>query len=410
MLDECHYSFLGFGHNTDSIAVPTCNNPPAMKIDLVITELHPGGAERCCTSLALYLHRHHHRVRVLSLGERSSSPAKARLVDALEGEGIEVQHFGARSIADFPRVLARLRRAVAGDPPELAQSFLWHANLLSSLVYPARKIPWIAGVRVVEPRRWRALFSRFWARRAAHVVCVSDEVAQWCHRTEGVPHARLSVIPNGVELPDAQDINPQGRSPIPEHSGAASRPTRPEPILLFVGRMEHQKGIDQLMLHAESILKQLPHHRLVLIGDGSWATRWQAFSECSCLAHRMEWLGHRSDVSDWMAKSELLLLPTRYEGMPNVVLEAMAHGLPIAVTRVQGIAEALGTRLADQSADAGDWAGWAKLVVRLARDEGLRVELAVANRQRAETHFALDGILQRYVDLFQATLERQRTR
>ena len=380
-----------------------------MKIDLVITELHPGGAERCCASLALYLHRHQHRVRVLSLGERSS-PAKARLVEALEGEGIEVQHFGARSISDFPRVRAQLRRAVAADPPELAQAFLWHANLLSSLVYPGRHIPWIAGVRVVEPRRWRALLSRFWARRTAHVVCVSDEVAQWCHRAEGVPHSRISVIPNGVELPAAQDLNPQGRSPSPEHPGFASLATRPEPILLFVGRMEHQKGIDQLMLHAESILQQLPHHRLVLIGDGSWGPRWQAFSERSRLAHRMEWLGHRSDVSDWMAKSELLLLPTRYEGMPNVVLEAMAHGLPIAVTRVQGIAEALGPRLADQSADAGDWAGWAKLVVGLARDEGLRCELAVANRQRAETHFALDGILQRYVDLFRSTLDRQRTR
>jgi starch synthase (maltosyl-transferring) len=380
-----------------------------MKIDLVITELHPGGAERCCTSLALYLHRHHHRVRVLSLGERSN-PSKARLVEALEGDGIEVQHFGARSISDFPRVRAHLRRAVAVDPPELAQAFLWHANLLSSLVYPARKIPWIAGVRVVEPRRWRALISRFWARQAAHVVCVSDDVAQWCHRTEGVPRDRLSVISNGVELPDAQDINPQGMSPSPEPTDFARRSTRPEPILLFVGRMEHQKGIDQLMLHAESILKQLPHHRLVLIGDGSWAPRWQAFSESSCLAHRMEWLGHRSDVSDWMAKSELLLLPTRYEGMPNVVLEAMAHGLPIAVMRVQGIAEALGPRLADQSADAGDWEGWAKLVVRLARDEGLRHALAVENRQRAETHFALDGILQRYVDLFHATLDRQRTR
>jgi glycosyltransferase involved in cell wall biosynthesis len=106
-----------------------------------------------------------------------------------------------------------------------------------------------------------------------------------------------------------------------------------------------------------------------------------------------------------MARADLLLLPTRYEGMPNVVLEAMAHGLPIAVTRVEGVAHALGDGLASQSADRGDWAGWARLVVQLARDESQRKGIASANRARAMSEFSLPQMLSRYERLYQELLE-----
>lgn len=368
-----------------------------MKIDLVITELHPGGAERCCVELALHLRRANHHVRVVSLGPQPKPP-RTRLIDLLGEAGIETHFLNGTKVSQFPGVRHRLRTLLMTYPPDVVQSFLWHANLLVASVYPAKQVPFVAGVRVVEPRRWRAWTARFWARKASRVVCVSDEVAQWCHATEHVPRDRIAVIPNGVEIPSVDDTNPLSWSvPGPLH--------RSEPILLFVGRLEPQKGVDQLMIHADSILHQLPAHRLVLIGEGRWKSQWQGFQGRSRYGSRIEVLGHRDDVSAWMARADLLLLPTRYEGMPNVVLEAMAHGLPIAVTRVEGVAHALGDGLASQSADRGDWAGWARLVVQLARDESQRKGIASANRARAMSEFSLPQMLSRYERLYQELLE-----
>ena len=80
-----------------------------------------------------------------------------------------------------------------------------------------------------------------------------------------------------------------------------------------------------------------------------------ALAEQKALGGRVHCLGQRNDVRAWMARSELLLLPTRYEGMPNVVLEAMAEGLTVVTTRVEGIVELLGDQLEKQSVHKEAW-------------------------------------------------------
>lgn len=378
-----------------------------MKVDLLITELNTGGAERCCAALALHLTHHQHRVRVFSIGPRPRTPYDA-LIRQLDDAGIESHCFGAKHLWDLPRVRARLRAAVRQQPPDVAQSFLWHANMLSASIYPAFKIPWVAGVRVVEPRRWRAWLAPYWSRRATRVVCVSSEVAEWCVLTEGVPAERLMVIPNGVEIPDACRANPWILEPD-------ARPLKPAPtsasqlgVLLFVGRLEPQKGVDALLLHADAILEQLPTHRLVFIGDGSMREDCAAYQRRSPHAARIELLGQRDDVADWMQRAELLLLPTRYEGMPNVVLEAMASGLPVCVTRVEGIGQLLGDTLELQSVPREDWVAWAERVVQLIRDPKLMHRLALANRHRASQAFERESLLNQYEMLHQSLVIKAR--
>lgn len=370
-----------------------------MKVDLLITELNTGGAERCCTALALHLAHHQHRVRVFSIGPRPIPPYDA-LIRQLDAAGIETHCFDAQRAWALPRVRARLRAAVRRQPPDVAQAFLWHANMLAASIYSASHIPWVAGVRVVEPRRWRAWLAPVWSRRATRVVCVSSEVAEWCERTEGVPAERLIVIPNGVEIPDADRANPWIREPDARPSTRNPSTDLQLGVLLFVGRLEPQKGIDALLRHADAILEQLPMHRLVLIGDGSMREDCAAYQRNSPYAARIELLGQRDDVADWMRRADLLLLPTRYEGMPNVVLEAMACGLPICVTRVEGIRQLLGDTIELQSVPREDWVGWAKRVVQLIRDPGLLHRLAIANRHRAGQSFEQPSLLNQYESLY----------
>jgi glycosyltransferase involved in cell wall biosynthesis len=359
-----------------------------MKIDLLITELFTGGAERCCTELACFLKQNGHCVRVISIAPAPSTRVDSLLCEQLKALEIQTVFLNASKSYQLPWARSRLVQRIRSDPPDVVQSFLWHANLLGAWCYSKHQIPQVAGVRVVEPRRWRSRLAWFWRCYPKKVVCVSQQVAQWALQHEGFDPERLVVIPNGIELP--------------------SKPTNAirEKILLFVGRLEPQKGIDVLLEKTPAILQALPEHRLVVIGDGSWANAWSQWAKDSPLARRVERLGRRADVLDWMERSELLLLPTRYEGMPNVVLEAMSVGLPVATMRVEGIEDLLGDSLAEQSVPRDHWDAWENLLVGLVKNPAALERLGQFNRKRVEEDFQLKAQMRKYELLYSEILSK----
>ena len=356
-----------------------------MRIDLVITELDTGGAEKCCTELAFFLVKRGHQVRVIALGPRPSSP-KDFLVRLLESNKVELHFLAGKSWWTLPSVAFKLRRLIKSNQPDVVQSFLWHANVLSAWVVPALVIPLFSGVRISDRRTYRHAFDRWSTSRSSKTICVSQGVADWCVQTERMDPAKLIVIPNGVAIESTkQSISPNSHG-VPTDAK----------ILLFVGRLEPQKGIDVLVQHAKSLLCQLPDHHLVLIGDGSMRPLLNALAEQKALGGRVHCLGQRNDVRAWMARSELLLLPTRYEGMPNVVLEAMAEGLTVVTTRVEGIVELLGDQLEKQSVHKEAWNDFFELAAKLANSPEQQKKIGKANRQRAEAEFDLEKQLLQY--------------
>jgi glycosyltransferase involved in cell wall biosynthesis len=355
-----------------------------MKIDLLITELEPGGAERCCAALARYAQQQNHGVRVISLGPRPT-PGKDRLVRLLEDEKISLHFLNASSRTPPWLVRSRLLALVRSNRPDVAQGFLWHANWIGASVYPKLSVPFFAGVRVTEPRRWRAWLSRFWIRKSRKIICVSRDVADWCHRIEGAPRDQLVVIPNGIEPADFSQ---------PANDPRLSSSDR---VLLFVGRLTEQKGIDGLMRYAQRLLESLPEHRLVILGDGPMRESLEYARQGMPCADRIAIMGRCDAVDVWMSHSEILVHPARYEGMPNAVLEAMAHGLPVVAFRVEGIAELLGDATAPQTVPKEDWSGWVDRVIEIARDRAMGERLGAANRTRAETAFRLEDQLARYL-------------
>lgn len=117
---------------------------------------------------------------------------------------------------------------------------------------------------------------------------------------------------------------------------------------------------------------------------------------------RVQILGQRDDAIAWMHRSQILLLPTRYEGMPNVILEAMACGIPVATMGVEGIAEVLGPNLMEQAAKKDHWDEWYQLVVQIASSPERILRLGTLNRIRVETFFQLHAQLRKYEDLYLA--------
>ena len=119
---------------------------------------------------------------------------------------------------------------------------------------------------------------------------------------------------------------------------------------------------------------------------------------------RVHWMGQSEEVGQWMRRSQLLILPTRYEGMPNVILEAMASSLPVATMAVEGVSELLGAGAPEQSVGKLDWDAWEAMVIRLATDRDRARELGEANRKRVEEVFSLQDQLKKYETLYRTLI------
>ena len=145
----------------------------------------------------------------------------------------------------------------------------------------------------------------------------------------GLDPARLTVIPNGIDPAPFDRAEPVARAAIGVPDDAH--------LALCVGRLDPQKGLPDLLDAAERVIARRPDWHLALAGDGpdrDWLLGQLA--ERPALRDRVHWLGRRDDVPGLLKSADVLVLPSLWEGMPNVVLEAMAARRPVVGTAVEG--------------------------------------------------------------------------
>ena len=141
--------------------------------------------------------------------------------------------------------------------------------------------------------------------------------------------------------------------------------------MTYVGRLETQKGVRWLVETAPAWLGQLPDCDLLLVGKGPEREHLRRMSADRGIADRVHFAGWRSDVPAILARSDLVVLPSAWEGMPNVVLEAMASRLPVVASNVEGVAELLGPDADAQTVAHGDTTAFAAKVVGIMTDRGV---------------------------------------
>ena len=166
------------------------------------------------------------------------------------------------------------------------------------------------------------------------VLCVSDG-ARRSHLDAGVPPEKLCAVQNGITEPE------HARSEDAQQARAGLGVPIDSPLVLTVGRFTDQKGYDVYLDAAPAILDAVPNAHLVWVGDGPLWEKMRAEAERRGLLHRLHLAGRRGDVPALMATADLFALPSRFEGLPLVVLEAFAAGLPVVGTRVVGTEEAV---------------------------------------------------------------------
>ena len=385
-----------------------------VRVALVITDLEVGGAEKCLTQLALGVRREEFLPEVYCLQPRPQGE-KAKLVDQLESTGVPVHLLNATSAWGVIHVVRALRREFLRQRPHVVQTFLYHANVVGILAARLAAIPWVfTGIRVADPNPYRRQIERWLYGFAAMNFCVSRSVAA-AYQTSGfkVSDARvttadntppgfkllpelwrrkLQVIPNAVDTAVYATAHP---------AGLASDGCGPERrVLLFVGRLAKQKGLDWLLACLPDLFARLPDHDLVLAGDGPQRDSLQQLAARLKVAERVHFLGWRADVPQLLKRADLLVLPSRYEGMPNVVLEALAAGVPVVATRVEGAEEILGGLAATCLVGFGQSQDLIQRISELATNEEVRAALIDQGRNRVACEFSIPAMVERYTQFW----------
>jgi starch synthase (maltosyl-transferring) len=363
-----------------------------VRIALVITDLDVGGAERALVNLVMRLDRTRWSPLVVALS------GEGPLADVLRQAGIPCECLGGSPRRPLQTV-ARLARTLRRFRPELAQSFLFHANLAVRLAAPWSDRPWVVGgLRVSErQKRWHLWLDRLTARWSSGSVCVSEGVRRFSVEQGGLDPHRLVVIPNGIDPSpfDRAVAVPREAIGVPEEAHLA----------LAVGRLDVQKGLPDLLDAAERVIRQMPAWHLALAGDGpcrDWLQEQVATRPS--LRGRVHWLGRRSDVPSLLRTADLLVLASHWEGMPNVVLEAMAACRAVVATTVEGTDELVVPGETGFLVPPRAPQQLAAALLEAARSPALCQALGRRGRARVERDFSLENTVNAYERLWSALL------
>lgn len=303
---------------------------------------------------------------------------------------------------DTPRLL-RAERALTSlmqrHPTDVLLCHGYKANVLGRIASWRLGIPAIAVSRgwTFESRKVRAYetVDRAVYRWMDHVVCVSAEQARRVRRC-GVRPQNITVIRNAVDTARFDSASPHGRDVLEKMF-----PHRPRLIVGAAGRLSPEKGFDVLVEAAATVCRQIPEVGFVLFGDGSLRdSLLRQIDRCN-LADRFVLGGFRGDLDTLMPHFDLFAQSSHTEGLPNVILESLAAGVPVVATAVGGTPEVLEEGVGGYLVPAGNASALADRIRSLLLDDALRDRMGKSGSQVVKDSFSFASQARAYKVLFE---------
>jgi GalNAc-alpha-(1->4)-GalNAc-alpha-(1->3)-diNAcBac-PP-undecaprenol alpha-1,4-N-acetyl-D-galactosaminyltransferase len=366
----------------------------AQRITVVISSLGRGGAERVAVDLCSFLAKSGRDVSILTL---SGDDADAYdLPASVHRKRIEIRReakSGFQSIKFTASHLKEMRRSILALKPDFVLSFIEQTNIRTIACLVGTDIPVLISECIHPghhsiPRLW-AFLRRIVYRFAAAVIVQNENIAVWFRKS--VPTRRLLTIPNAVRSSAFFDDR-LGR--------------KKEPIILGVGRLAQQKGFDFLMRAFSNARMADEGWRLVILGEGEEREALSKLSEDLGILKSVEMPGHVKNVSDWMLRSSIFALPSRYEGSPNSLLEAMQLGTAcVSFDCPSGPAELIEDGRNGLLVPPEDVDGLSENLRRLAQDGPLRERLAQEAAKVAET-YSMERVYGLWIETLDSVCQR----
>lgn len=355
----------------------------------VITDLQVGGVPLHLSRLAPAVAARGWNVAVACLAPRGP------VADRIEAGGVPVIPLEARGTWDA-RCIFRLAALIDTIRPTIVHSLLFHANVAARIAaawiaYPASRV--VCEIQTVEiERRWH-----LWADRATFHLCGleignSAGVIDHLATAARLPRDRLRLIEGGADIDRIERAAPLARASIGVPDDAF--------IWLWTGRLDPIKGLELLIDAFAQVARDDASSRLVIVGDGPQRERLDKQIRARGLDRVVRMLGMRDDVPSLLRAADAFVFPSRTEGFPNALLEAMVAGLPCLASDIAGCRALIAHDSTGRLLPADDAPAWTAAMTRLRHSESSRREFGIAASQMARLHYSVGACAQKTLTLY----------
>ncbi len=315
------------------------------------------------------------------------------IADSARRQGLPVEIIPCRGQADWQAVRA-IRECIKARGIDLIHTHGYKADLYGYAAARALGKPLVAtchnwpGTSVAL--RLYALLDRFVLRRFHRVVAISEGVADTLRRA-GVAPGRISIIDNGVELSKFAGAAPTLAREIQKGERV---------VVGTVGRLAPEKAYDNFLRAAQQLLADFPETLFVLVGEGPMRGPLEDLVRQLGIEDHVIFAGQRADVPGVYASLDIFVLPSLDEGMPMVILEALAASRPVVASRVGAIPRLIPDERTGLLVAPGDVAGLGQAIARLLADPDLRRQMGENGQAWVRQHYSAEAMVESYLNLY----------
>ncbi|WP_423594993.1 glycosyltransferase family 4 protein [Roseateles sp. MS654] len=307
------------------------------------------------------------------------------------------------------RAYLALRDYFRAERPDIVHTHSSKTGILGRLAAKAAKVPTI--VHTVhgyafpaEPRPAIKAIFKLLERKAGRVtdrmIVLNDTDAAIARDMLGVPGDRLAVLPNGVDVDTYAPAAPEQRQVLRQSAFGIGAPDHV--LVGMVGRLWLQKNPQCFVRAAIQVAAQRDNVSFFMIGDGEFRGELEAAITASGQADRIRILGWRSDVPALLKALDLMVLPSRWEGMPLAILEAMSSGIPVIASDIPGNHHLVRDGSDGRLFPLDDADALAKATIDLIDDPLKRARFSAEARAKILAHYTLSARMNKITAIYEA--------
>jgi len=354
----------------------------------IIDRLPPDGAERLLCEVLRY--------RSDDLDYQVVCLAEGGVFEpVIRAMGVPVTILGKRRGIDL-RLVWRLWRWLRNNKPQIVHTHLFTADTWGRLVARLAGVPLVFST-VHSVNSWQGRVHRLVDRTLAlfttRLIACTAQVAEKLHNQDGIDARRIVTLANGVDLQRFADVTPVD---IERELGASGS----GPWLAVLGRLEPVKGQAYLLECLALLRDQGIEFRCVLIGDGPERESLVEKVARLQLADRVYLAGFRDEVPAWLAAIDVLVMPSRWEGLPMALLEAMALGKPVVAHAVGGVPDVVRDGQEGLLVPPHHPQQMMQALARLLGDAALRAQMGANALSRVRSHYSAEALARAYEKLY----------
>lgn len=360
------------------------------RLTYVIGELGKGGAEYQLYELLRGLDRDRFEPTVVALAAGGYWAGPIRALD------VPVHEIPANGSADLGR-LRRLRVKLRALAPQILHTVLWSGNSYGRLAAIGLSIPVVltAERNVIARPSWQVMVERTLDRLTDRYLVNCQAIADGLVGREGLPAEKMLVVHNGIDLTRLPAFVVDRR---PARVALGFAPERR--LVAQVGRLAPQKDYPTFLAAAATVAAEHADVDFLVVGEGGLRPELEERARQLGIADRVRFLGLRHDVPALLGAVDVFALTSLYEGLPNVVIEAMSAGAVAVATDVGGTAELVASGETGILIPPRDPAAAAAGIAGLLREPDALARMATAARRRIETDFGMDAMVRRTTAIY----------